>query len=426
MSVVIVTVAVVLLILLRVPVAFALLLPSFGYLALSANTSIASAVLRMSTSLDSFPLLAIPMFILVGNIANVSGLAESIYDFAMRVVGRFRGGLAYVDVLQSLAFSWVSGNAVSDVAMVGAVQVPQMQKRGYSNQYIGGMAAASSLVTPLMPPSLPAIFFGVTSGVSITALFVASVVPALLVVLSLCVAIYFYARNKPHLVVTEPIPGSFWKNVVNVLPLVAAGVTIFGGIFGGIFTPTEAAAVCVMILVVWLSINGSLTINKLGVALLRTAKMSGGLLIIVIGATLFGWVLTVERVPQHIAGLLTATTDNPTVFLLLMLIVLLLVGMLLDPVSAIIILTPVLFPVSELIGVDPVHFGVVFIFALLIGLFTPPVGIVLFVLEAVAPLTMKEIVRGVTPYVALFIGIAVVLVLVPDIVLGLGKILGHF
>lgn len=420
----VVTLVAVALILLRVPVAFALMAPTLAYIVFVSNFTLSSAVERLSASANSFPLLAVPLFILVGNIASRTGLADGVYDFAQRIVGRVRGGLAYVDVMQSLGFSWISGNAVSDVAMVGSVQVPQMQKRGYSNEYIGGMAAASSLVTPLMPPSIPAILFGVSSGVSIGALFLASVIPALLVVVLLCISIFIYAFNKPHLKNVAKPTSSLGRNIVDVIPVVFAAVIVFGGIFGGLFTPTEAAAVVAGWLILWTLAVRKLTWRILRDALLRSAQMTGTLLIIVMAASLFGWMLTVERVPQLMASFIIGVTDNPTIFLLLMVAGLLIVGMLLDPMSAIIILTPVLFPVAMQIGVDPVHFGVVFIFSLLIGLFTPPVGVVLFVLDSVSTLTMKEITKGVLPYVFMFIGVAILLALVPGISLGLGGLLG--
>lgn len=419
----VVTLVAVALILLRVPVAFALMAPTLAYIVFVSNFTLSSAVERLSASANSFPLLAVPLFILVGNIASRTGLADGVYDFAQRIVGRVRGGLAYVDVMQSLGFSWISGNAVSDVAMVGSVQVPQMQKRGYSNEYIGGMAAASSLVTPLMPPSIPAILFGVSSGVSIGALFLASVIPALLVVVLLCISIFIYAFNKPHLKNMAKPASSLGRNIVDVIPVVLAAVIVFGGIFGGVFTPTEAAAVVAGWLILWTLAARRLTWRILRDALLRSAQMTGTLLIIVMAASLFGWMLTVERVPQLMASFITGVTDDPTIFLLLMVAGLLIVGMLLDPMSAIIILTPVLFPVAMQIGVDPVHFGVVFIFSLLIGLFTPPVGVVLFVLDSVSTLTMKEITKGVLPYVFMFIGVAILLALVPGISLGLGGLL---
>jgi tripartite ATP-independent transporter DctM subunit len=420
----IITLVAVGLILLRIPVAFALMAPTLVYILFFSSFSLSSAVERLSNSANSFPLLAVPLFILVGNIASRTGLADGVYDFAQRIVGRVRGGLAYVDVMQSLGFSWISGNAVSDVAMVGSVQVPQMQKRGYSNEYIGGMAAASSLVTPLMPPSIPAIIFGVSSGVSIGALFLASVVPALLVVALLFVSIFIYAFNKPHLKNMVKPTSPLWKNVVEVVPVVLAAMIVFGGIFGGVFTPTEAAAVVAGWLMLWTLLTRRLTWRIFCDVLARSAQMTGTLLIIVMAASLFGWMLTVERVPQLVASWITGITDEPAVFLLLMVAGLLLIGMLIDPMSAIIILTPVMFPVAIQMGVDPVHFGVVFMFSLLIGLFTPPVGVVLFVLDSVSTLTMKEITKGVLPYVILFIGVAILLVLVPEISLGLGQLLG--
>lgn len=416
----IVTLVALALILARVPVGFALLIPSAGYILFYSSQSLTAAVERMTASLNSFPLLAVPLFVLVGSLANAAGLSDQIFNAAQALVGRVRGGLGYVNVLASLGFSWMSGSAASDVAVLGKITTPQMLSRGYSRTFVAGLTSASSLVSPMMPPSIPAIMFGVASGVSIGAMFLASVVPALLLTVVLLTSVFVYTRRHPGQIESGQTEGGRRRAVLTAIPVAFAPVIVLGGILGGIFTPTEAAATTVAyMLVLAFVIYRSLSLRKLVVALRETFSTSVTILFIVASSALFGWVLTMERVPHALAELILSMTDSPTVFLLIMMVVLLLIGTVMEPTSAVLITTPVLFPISQQLDVDPVHFGVVLVFTLLIGLFTPPVGLVLFVLESVSTLRNSEIIRGVLPYVAVFIGFAILLILVPQIALWL-------
>lgn len=404
------------LILLRVPVAFALLIPSIGYIFFQTNMGLTVAIERMTSSLNSFPLLAVPMFILVGSISNVAGISERIFNAANAVVGRVRGGLGYVNVTASLGFSWMSGAAASDVAVMGRILVPQMQRRGYSDRYATGLTAASSLVTPIMPPSIPAIMFGVASGVSIGAMFTASIVPAIILTVVLLGSVAVYAFRHPELADRSPrVRGERRKAVIPALPILAAPVIILGGILGGFFTPTEAAAVAVAFLFLLGLAYRSLTWKGIATALKETFSTSVTILLIVASSALFGWVLTMERVPMQLAELIRSFTDEPVVFLLLMLAALLIIGMVMEPTSAILITTPVLFPVAMEMQIDPLQFGIVLISALLIGLFTPPVGLVLFVMESVTNVKSTDIILGVVPYVLMFIGFLLLIIFFPGI-----------
>lgn len=420
-----VTLIAILLLLFRVPVGFALIIPSLGYIVLATNISITAAIERMTSALNSFPLLAVPLFIFVGAIANSAGLSERIFDAAHAVVGRVRGGLAYVNVLSSLGFSWMSGSAASDVAVLGKVLVPQMKRHGYSNKFTAGITASASLVSPIMPPSIPAIMFGVASGVSIGALFIAAVVPALLLTVVLLASVWIYVRAKNVGTDHVEIRGRRRVVALKALPIAFAPVIVLGGILGGFFTPTEAAAVAAAFLL-FLGLVVYRSLNWMGIvaALKDTFGTSASILFLVAASALFGWVLTMERVPQVLAQLILGLTEDPTVFLLIMLAVLFLIGMFMEPVSAVLITTPVLYPIGMQLGVDPVHFGVVLVFALLTGLFTPPIGLVLFILEAVTDLKGPEVITGVLPYVAIFIVFALLLILVPGISLWLPGLIG--
>lgn len=420
MTALLVALAALALILLRVPVGFALMAPSLAYIAFATNLSLTASVERMTSALNSFPLLAVPLFVLVGSLANSAGLSDRLFAAASALIGRVRGGLGYVNVLASLGFSWMSGSAASDVAVLGKVVAPQMQRRGYSNRFIAGISASSALVAPMMPPSIPAIMFGVASGVSIGALFLAAVVPALLLTVVLLGAVWMVSRRHPEWTDSTAASGGRRRVVLTAAPIMFAPVIILGGILGGVFTPTEAAAVAVAYLALlgWFGYR-SLPWHRLRGALADAFSTSVTILFLVAASALFGWVLTMERVPQALGEWILSVTDNPVVFLLMMLVVLLVIGMVMEPTSAILITTPVLFPIAMELAIDPVHFGVVLIFALLIGMFTPPVGLVLFVLESVTTLKGVEIVRGVLPYVGVFIGFAVLLILVPALSLWL-------
>lgn len=425
MTAVIVIVVALALILLRVPVGFALIVPSLGYIMFVSSQSLTSSVERMTSSLNSFPLLAVPLFILLGCMANNGGLSERVFNAAHAVVGRVRGGLGYVNVLASLGFSWMSGSAASDVAVLGKIVPPQMLKRGYPRRFTAGLTAASSLVAPVMPPSIPAIMFGVASGVSIGAIFLASVVPALLLAVILLVVVWLHARRHPELVDHTPTPGGRRRAIIGALPVALAPVIVLGGILGGVFTPTEAAAVAVgYVVLVSVMLYRSLSWRSFVAALKETFSTSVTILFLVAASALFGWVLTMERVPQATAELIFQLTESPTAFLLMMLVALLVIGMVIEPTSAILITTPVLFPIAMEFGIDPVHFGVVLVFSLLIGLFTPPVGLVLFVLESVTTIKGSDILRGVLPFVGVFIIFAVLLILVPQLSLWLPGLAG--
>lgn len=424
MTALLVTIAVLALICLRTPIAYALILPSLGYLAFASSVPMSVAVERMVSSLNGFALLAVPLFILVGNVANNTGLAAKIFDVAQAFVGRFRGGLGYVNVFSSLGFSWMSGTAVSDVAVMGSMMTPQMQKRGYKDEFIAGLTNAGSLIAPIMPPSVPAIIFGVTSGVSIGALFAAGVIPALIVVVVLCITVWFYARKRDDLRQAAPPREVLLKAAVGALPVAFAPVIVLGAILGGFFTPTEAAAVTVAYLLVISAVfYRTLTIRAIRGALMSTVKTTGSVMILVAGATLYGWVLTVERVPQALGELILGLTDNPLLFMVAVIVLMLIIGCFMDTTAAILILTPVLLPIATTMGIDPVHFGILMIFTLLIGLMTPPVGLVLYVLESVTTLKMPVILRGTLPYVAIYIGIAFLIMLIPGITTWLPSIL---
>ncbi|HUG43830.1 MAG TPA: TRAP transporter large permease, partial [Acidobacteriota bacterium] len=374
MTLLLLTASVALLLIIRIPVAFALLLPCLGYVVASEDISLGVALQRTVRGLDSFPLLAVPLFIMTGYLANAAGMSDRLFRFLRILLGRTRGSLGYVNVGSSVVFSWMSGAAIADAAGLGSVLVPAMRKRGYDEGFALGLTGASAMIGPIMPPSIPAIIYAVSAGVSIGALFFAGVLPALVMAGVLCLYVYFYARRRDRL---EAAPAQadapIGRALAPVLPVLFTPVIILGGILGGVFTPTEAAAAAVAYLLLLSLLYRSLTLRGLYDVFLRSAGTTGSILLIVSAASLFGWVIAREEGPQMAADALLSLTANPYVFLLLLNLSLLVVGTLLEPVAALLITVPVLLPIAIQFGVDPLHLGVIMILNLVIGLLTPPV-----------------------------------------------------
>lgn len=417
-------IALLVLLALKVPVSFALLIPSVAYVIMDPTARVGTALQQTVSGIDSFAILAVPMFILLGNLANVSGVTDKLYDAAVAALGHLRGSLGYVNVATSFGFSWMSGAAIADAAAMGRVQVPAMVERGYKKEFSLGVTGASSLIAPMIPPSIPAVIYAVTAGVSVGALFMAGILPALVLVFSLCVTVWIIMRKREDL----RLPKASWKTrgvtTVAALPAVGSAVVILGGILSGIFTPTEASGIGVIYILILALAYRRLSWRKMYRTLLTTVETSGSVLLIVAAAALFGWVLAREQAPQVVANLILEITNQPIVFLLLVNVLLLLVGCVLEPTAAILILVPVLLPVAETFGIDPVHFGIMVIFNLLIGLITPPVGLVLFVLSSVTKAPVTMVIKGILPFYAPMVVTLIVITYLPVLTLGLPTLLG--
>ncbi|MFD3687502.1 TRAP transporter large permease [Nocardiopsis sp. NPDC058631] len=415
--------AIVVLLALRVPIAFAILGPSLAYTLLT-DQSTGLSLRTVTQEINSFPLLAIPLFIMVGVAANHTGIADRIFGFAQVLLGRFRGSLGYVNVGVSVGFSWVSGTALADVAGMGKMIVPAMTSRGYSRRFSLGLTAASSLISPIMPPSIPAIVYASVAAVSTAALFAAALVPALLVAAGLSVAVYLWARKQPHLAGERATATEVRTAVVRVLGPLGAPLILLGGILSGLFTPTEAAAVGAAYVLVLGLLYRELTLRTFWRILVETATTAASIAIILAASGLLGWILARERVPQDIASFLLGFTDSPIVFLLLVNLVLILLGTVLEPIAALMITVPVLLPIAVQFGVDPVHFGIIVIVNLMIGLLTPPLGGVLFVLGSATKSPMHEVFRGTAPFLVPLLLVLALLTFAPEVVLFLPGYLG--
>ncbi|MCK0112045.1 TRAP transporter large permease [Ornithinimicrobium sp. F0845] len=415
MAMILLGVTVLALLLLRVPVAFAILGPSVVYL-VATGSSLELGLRTAINGVDSWPLLAVPLFVLLGVIANHAGIADRLFDFALALFGRVRGGLAYVNIGSSVGFSWMSGSALADAAGLGTVQVPAMQREGYPTRFAVGLTGASSLISPVMPPSIPAVVFASVAGVSTGALFAASVLPAFLIAFGLVVCVWLWSRRQTFL----KTRAFRWQAVLETGKRAIAGlltpVVVIGGILTGAFTPTEAAAVgCVYMLILGFAYR-TLTIRDLA-PVLRNAAVTSAAIMIIIGATsLLGWILAKERVPGTIAQWMTDLTDSPTVFLFLAVALLIVLGAIMEPTSALVLSVPILLPVAKSFGIDPIHFGVIVVLTLMIGLLTPPVGPVAFVLSSVTKIPVREVFRGLMPFMIPLITVVILLVLFPSLI----------
>lgn len=423
MMVALLGIAIAVLLVIRVPVAFAFLGPSIVYMWLN-DQSVGNALREVFNAANSFPMLAVPLFVLLGALANHAGIADRLFRFALAVLARVRGSLGYVAIGTSVGFSWMSGSAVADAAALGKVQIPQMIRAGYGRRFATGVSASSALIAPVMPPSIPAVIYAGLAAVSTGGLFAASVIPALLMAAGLVVVVaVLVARNRK---ITR---GEFDKREVLaatkgvILPMITP-VIILGGILGGFFTPTEAAAVSAVYILLVGIVQRTLSWRGLLAALKETVLTTGAIMLIVATASLLGYILARERLPQLMTDAMLSVSDDPTVFLLLVVVLCLILGTVIDATAVLVLIVPILIPIANTYGVDPIVLGVVTIIALMIGLLTPPVGTVLFVTSSVSKTRIGDVFRGTVPFLVPLIVVVLLAVLFPDAVMWLPGVLG--
>lgn len=366
---------------------------------------------------DSFPLMAVPFFMLAGELMNAGGLSRRIIELAVALVGHVRGGLGYVAVLAALVMASISGSAVADTAALAAILLPMMRQGNYNMPRAAGLIAAGGIIAPVIPPSIGFVVFGVAAGVSITRLFLAGIVPGLLMGLALVITWWIVARDEP---VARPGRASL-REIAKVafdgIWALALPGLIIGGMKAGVFTPTEAAVVAaVYAAFVGAFIYGEFKLEHLRPALLNAIKTSASVMFLVAAAMVSAWLITIADIPGQVAALLGPLLDNKTLLMLAMMALVVVVGTALDFIPTVLILTPVLMPIVKQAGIDPVYFGVMFIINNAIGLLTPPVGTVLNVVCAVGRIPMDRVIRGVMPFLLAQVALLFLLILVPEIV----------
>lgn len=403
---------------LGIPIAFALLLVG---VALMIHMDLFDAQIvaqNLVNGANSFPLLAVPFFMLAGEIMNVGGLSKRIVNIALASVGHVRGGLGYVAILASCLLASLSGSAVADAAALSALLVPMMVAAGHDKKRSAGLIAAGGIIGPVIPPSIGFIVFGVASGVSISKLFLAGIVPGLMMGLALAAAWWIYTRSEN----VEPAPKKSAREIRHALfeGLWALGLPliIIVGLKFGIFTPTEAAVVAaVYALFVAIVIYRELKIAQIYEVVVSAAKTTSVVMFLVAAAMVSSWMVTVAELPDLLVELLAPLMDSPTLLMLAIMVVIVVVGTSMDMTPTILILAPVLMPVIKQAGIDPVYFGVLFIINTSIGLITPPVGTVLNVVAGTAKMSMDDIVRGVWPFLLAQLLVLATLVMFPELVL---------
>jgi tripartite ATP-independent transporter DctM subunit len=411
-------------ILIGIPIAFAIALTTIIYILVACPHQITIIPLRMFAGVDSFILMSLPLFVLAAEVMIKTGISEKLFSFVRLFVGRLRGGLAYVNVLGSTIFGSISGAALSDIAALGNIEIDAMVKEGYSREFSCGVTAGSSIQSPLIPPSNIVILYGGIMGLSIGALLIAGFIPGLTLCGLELVWLFLNRKKMPktfqHLTWKEKINVCKGGVVALVMPLI-----IVGGIVLGLCTPTEAAAlaVCYAVLVgafVWRNLKASMIVNGLIEAALSSAK----LFMIIAFSSVFAWVIGTQNVPEQIAKGLMSITHNPLVMLLMINIILIIVGMWMDTGAAIILFAPILAPIAVKMGVHPVHFAIMMITNLAVGLITPPVGVVLYATAAVGKVSFVDVCRTTAPYMVIGFIVVAGMTLFPDIVLFIPKLFG--
>ncbi|MFO1320083.1 MAG: TRAP transporter large permease [Burkholderiales bacterium] len=410
------------LMLLRAPVAVALGLPAMLWL-LSQDLPVSVTTQRIYGTLNNSVLLAVPMFLLAGRLMNLLGVTERIFDFALAVVGHIRGGLGHVVVMASLIFSAMSGSAAADAVGVGSITVKAARERGYHPEFAAAITLAASTLAPIIPPSIIMIIYGAAAGVSIGKLFVGGIVPGLLFagLLLVTVSVVATRRRYPK---GEPFAlARVWGTLKRAALVLMTPVLIIGGIFGGLFTPTEAATVAVLYVLalgVWYRGVSWRAVYREFVA---TGSTVGVLLLVVGLSGVDGWIFTFEQVPLQFTELVRGAVSAPWAVMLVLLAIVLVLGMFMDATPIILMAVPVMLPLVQAVGLDPVHFGVLFCIVCVIGLITPPVGVALYGVATVSRLPMERIFWATMPYfLALLTGV-VVMVFVPEIVTALPRAL---
>jgi TRAP-type transport system large permease protein len=415
-----------LLVVIEMPVAFAMGLASIATIVLTQSIPLSLVVQRMGTGLDSFVLIAIPLFVLAGHLLNRAGLADRIFEFAAALVGHVRGGLAHVNVVASMIFAGMSGVAQADAAGLGVVEVNAMRKEGFDPAFAAAVSAASAIIGPIIPPSVIMVVYAVMVQVSVADLFLAGFLPGILMGGALMAMIYWLVSTgrvvaPPTQKMSYPRLG---RTFVRALPALAAPILLTVGLLAGVATPTELGALTVVYAIVLGFLQRELSLKDLVGAAQETFVTCGVLVYIIACAVPFGWLVATSQAPMKLAQFMMALTENKFVILAIINIGLLIIGCFMETTAILLIATPTLYPTIVALGVDPVHFGIILVVNLLIGTLTPPFGVILFIMMDIAKVSLAQMTRAVMPFYIPLLFTLIVITYWPDFVLAVPRFFG--
>ncbi|KUO77532.1 MAG: C4-dicarboxylate ABC transporter [Clostridia bacterium BRH_c25] len=398
---------------LNIPIAFALIGAAlFYFIFINSTMPMQMVIQQFVTSVESFPYLAVPFFIMLGSVMNYSGISEALMSFANTLVGHMRGGLAQVNVLLSALMGGISGSANADAAMQSKILVPEMEKKGFPKPFSAAVTAASSAVSPVIPPGTNLILYAIIAGVSVGDMFLAAYTPGILMTISMAITVAIISRKRDYKPSRDK-KASFGEIIIEFIKSIWALLIPFAIILGmriGVFTPTEAGGIAVLFsLVVGFFVYKKLKLEHLPIILKDTVKGTGAVIIIIASAKVFGYYLTLERIPQMITQALMNMTDSPFILLMVINLMLLVIGMFIEGGAALVILAPLLVPAVKALGVDPVHFGMIFIVNIMIGGLTPPFGSMMFTVCSIISVKLEDFVKEVWPFI---VALLVVLLLI--------------
>ena len=411
---------------LGIPVAFCLGTTTLAALIVLSDVPLCLIPQRMFTGMDSFPIMAVPFFILAGELMNASKITDRIVLFSKLLVGRIRGGLAHVNIVASMFFAGISGSAVADTSALGSILIPAMEKDGYGTRFSAAVTASSSIIGPIIPPSIPMVIYALVGEESVGGLFLAGMIPGVLIGFGLMGVAYIISRKRNYAKATEPLTVRMFFNTLlgAVIPLLMP-LIIMGGILSGVFTPTEASSIAVAYaLFVGFFVLKTLKFRDLPEIFFKSTVTTATILMVMAMANTCSWILATQEIPQKVAKFILSISSNPYMILLLLNVLLLLVGCFLEGLAAIIILVPILLPLVKQVGIDPLHFGVIVVVNLMIGLITPPLGLCLFVVCSVAKVEFIPTVREILPFLMVEVLTLFVVTYLPWTALTIPRIFG--
>ncbi len=412
--------------LIRIPLAYGMMAAGIVYLVASGTDLGLFAQVTMNGLYSKFVLLAVPLFIFMAQIMNDSTVTEKIFHFAHAVVGRMPGGLAQVNVVNSVIFSGMSGSAVADASGTGLVEIKAMANGGYPKDFACATTAATSTIGPIIPPSIPMVIYAYLSATSVGMLFAAGMLPGLFLAGMQMVLIFFIAKRRGYPREMWPGLGQAAGRFLVAVPALLTPVILLGGIYSGVFTPTEAAAVASMYaLVLAFIVYRALGPSGFFSMFQTTVRQSATVGLIVGGAFIINYAVAIEGIPRAFADAILSLSQDPLVLLILINLLFLVMGMFLDTMVLLLIMIPVVLPIMRLVGIDPVHFGVVIVLNMMIGLSTPPFGVLLFIVSSTTRTALKDVIREIWPFLGIMIVALIILILFPDIVLFVPRLMGY-